>query len=622
MRYLINILIVIIPSLSAAQLDTVLFDKNIEINASRIRGDINDLNVTSIDPLNTDLISGQNLASLIDNKSNIYIRNYGPGSLSTFSIRGSSSAQSIVLWNGIPLTNPMLGTLDLSLINATAFNRVSIQKGGQSTLWGTGAIGGVINLENDSDRIEENKFSSSINIGSFGYNQWSQNLQLRLGKWSTSTLIDYKTALNNFPFKYQENNSQLSNASQESYNIHQNIFFKPNDKSQYKLMYWRNEADRSIPPTVNQSRSLAFQTDESDKILLESKHRFSNSILKSKVAFIKETIIYNDSLIQLFTKNKFESLFFDIQYDKRISSGLNILLGSTINSNKGESIINYNGPVREWQVSFIGGLSYFKNKYDIKISTRANRSDLTGWLWASKASFQLKLFEQLYSTVNISRNFRIPGLNERYWNPGGNPELLPETSIQGDIALIYKPDILRKQKIKISYFRNKIDNWILWAPSNTSFIWEPMNINQIHSEGMEVELNFRFELKDLKISLLSQYDHILSTSQNSLTTPAIDKGDQLWYTPKQNIRSEVSLQYKKITSTYRHRYTSEVTGFSTQIGAFNIGSLHLAYKNITSSGQQEVFFSLDNLWNYNYQVVEFRPMPGRNYRLGFKITVK
>ena len=70
------------------------------------------------------------------------------GGLSTVSIRGASTDQTLVLLDGVPLGDPTAvgGGYDFSILDVAEIERIEVLKGPQSTLWGSDAIGGVINI--------------------------------------------------------------------------------------------------------------------------------------------------------------------------------------------------------------------------------------------------------------------------------------------------------------------------------------------------------------------------------------------------------------------------------------------------------------------------------------------
>ena len=70
------------------------------------------------------------------------------GGLATVRIRGASTDQTLVILNGVPLSDPTAvgGGYDFSILDTDDIDRIEILRGPQSTLWGSDAIGGVINI--------------------------------------------------------------------------------------------------------------------------------------------------------------------------------------------------------------------------------------------------------------------------------------------------------------------------------------------------------------------------------------------------------------------------------------------------------------------------------------------
>jgi len=70
----------------------------------------------------------------------------GFGAQTNYGIRGSNSAQTLVLVDGIPVTDPTTGAIQLSQFSTAGVQRIEIVESGSSTLYGTSASGGVINI--------------------------------------------------------------------------------------------------------------------------------------------------------------------------------------------------------------------------------------------------------------------------------------------------------------------------------------------------------------------------------------------------------------------------------------------------------------------------------------------
>ncbi len=107
------------------------------------------------------------VAAALDDVPGIVVTRSGPiGSSATISLRGTGSNRTLVLLDGRPLAGAQIGTLDLGALPTAGVERIEIVEGGGATLYGTGAIGGVINIvtsaRNRRDTI------ASLSTGTFG----------------------------------------------------------------------------------------------------------------------------------------------------------------------------------------------------------------------------------------------------------------------------------------------------------------------------------------------------------------------------------------------------------------------------------------------------------------------
>lgn len=105
------------------------------------------------------------VADALANVPGISIERYGGfGSLSGVSIRGSSSAEVLVLLDGMPVAGAQIDALDLGQIPTNGIERIEVVEGGGSTLYGSGSIGGVINIIT----TQPQRTRAEVADGSFG----------------------------------------------------------------------------------------------------------------------------------------------------------------------------------------------------------------------------------------------------------------------------------------------------------------------------------------------------------------------------------------------------------------------------------------------------------------------
>ena len=124
---------------------------------------------TNIDSINvSSYTESQTLSDLIERNSAIYIKKYG--TLSTPTFRGTSSSHTLVLWNGVPVNSIANGLIDAFNVPVSSLFSTKLVHGGDGSVFGSGAIGGSIHLENNYEFKENDNLNIIIEQGSYGLN--------------------------------------------------------------------------------------------------------------------------------------------------------------------------------------------------------------------------------------------------------------------------------------------------------------------------------------------------------------------------------------------------------------------------------------------------------------------
>ena len=110
------VLLFIFTTLAYSQIDSNNLLQQVEVSAQRINLTDIGKHTETLDSASISLKHYESLAGLLRINTPLYVRSYGAGTLSTLGIRGGGAAHTQILWNGIPLRNPMVGLVDLALI--------------------------------------------------------------------------------------------------------------------------------------------------------------------------------------------------------------------------------------------------------------------------------------------------------------------------------------------------------------------------------------------------------------------------------------------------------------------------------------------------------------------------
>ncbi len=122
--------------------------------------------ITVIGPDQIAASPAKDVAGLIRETAGVVVKENGPtGEIQTVSLRGSTSEQVLVLVDGMRVNSSIVGTVDLSTIPVSSIERIEIVRGADSALYGSSAIGGVINIITKSP--QKNEMTVSLVNGSF-----------------------------------------------------------------------------------------------------------------------------------------------------------------------------------------------------------------------------------------------------------------------------------------------------------------------------------------------------------------------------------------------------------------------------------------------------------------------
>ena len=139
--------------------------KEIQISASRLSGFSAGNKVLNLDSALIIESSDQNLGDILARYTPVYLKSYGLGGLATPSFRGSGASHTPVIWNGFNLQSPLNGQVDFSLIPAFLMDQVQLQFGGAGALFGSGAIGGVVHLNQRSGIKSDLSIGANLGVG-------------------------------------------------------------------------------------------------------------------------------------------------------------------------------------------------------------------------------------------------------------------------------------------------------------------------------------------------------------------------------------------------------------------------------------------------------------------------
>lgn len=641
----------------APRLDSVITDEIlVESNRLKMKNSDAPNKVQVLDKQYIRSLNGDRLGDLLLQSDAVFVKDYGFNSGSkTISLNSTQSEHTLVLLNGVRLNSRQNAQVDLSLYDLNNVKRIEISKGGSSALYGSEAIGGVINIVTNGTLLKNSfGFMIKTGIGSYGltklFGSFSQNFELGPEK-DISYGLSYsdEQAKNNFEYGIKSGQKETlvrrENSDFRSNCFNLNVSYNPDNKSSFSFFTNYVKFNRGVPGVdLGYAAGTARQEDRNVITALSYKRELSNDL------FMNSSLSYNYGLqkyydpstynlsvvINSFYKLHGVSAFNSVNYNP--SEKFNFEAGSELNFDDIESNETEKGKLFQgafysaFKISLksFSGLKvslYPAIRYDYFSNIR-DHNVVTGKLGANIQPFGKTEF---HIKASVGNNFSAPTFNELYWKDIGNKNLRPERSISFDAGLYYKFKMAGDNELELSYFNVNTTDRIMWTPVSGS-IWRPLNIGKVKSEGVDISLKSHFEVTnklDLAFGFNYTYSNALKKNEDFAGDPSYNK--QLIYLPKEMVKSSILLNYYLTTSKIlkfvsfslfcsfnTRRFTNfENTQFIPRFGVLD-GNIGLGARVIGIDAGLR--FMVNNIMNENYSVLPGYPMPVRNYR--FELNIK
>jgi iron complex outermembrane receptor protein len=561
------------------------------------------------------------LTNLLRYNSPIAFRDYGNGGVSTARFRGTSPTNTSVLWNGIPINAVGNGQTDFNALSANTSDEIVINSGGGSVDYGSGAIGGVVHLNDVLEFKKTKQFQVFSSFGSFLTISNFFKSFLANEKWSTKFSATYNSSRNDYEYidgRFRDNDGDLfinENGSFKNYNLNLTTGYQFSTKNKLQFFTTKYYGNRFFSDGLpNPSAATERNEDFNQRNLLKWQLKYNRFKQEINVAYLtQEFRYYNDKDAVLFDFGKSTDKRFDYNLNYRFSNQLNISLGfiyddilGTTKTQLSEHIEN-----RRTSTSFLGSIDYNpteKIQTNISVRNEQNSDFNVPLAWSVTSEFTFS--KKLNVSLNLSSNYRVPTFNELYWPQVGNLNLVPENSIQGELGVSFNNDFI---SISSTFFYINIDDKILWLPTLGSNLWRPINVENTIHKGFEVFVNLQKKLGNHQFTFSSNYT--FAGAKDSAT------GSFLPFAPQHLLNFNLDYFYKKLHFYIQNLYQSKV--FTNPINidfyaldalsVFNIGSEYVILK--TDHKDLSIGLKVNNIFNELYYFSNLRPMPGTNFNI-------
>lgn len=447
---------------------------------------------------------------------------YG-GAAQEIQIRGMGADGTQVLVNGVTINSPSLGSADVGTIPMNAIDRIEVVKGSGSVLYGSGAMGGLVNIITKEPQRDRMDLKLSAGYGT----QKTYQLSAEQGMFAFGDLGYYFTANRTGTDGFRDNSdSNQTDASlklvlDRGQTLHVSLYgdFIDRDNGRPGAQPPAGTAPFSVNGTLvysSESANLLNSTTEKDRhLVLNVKSRplkwmgltfqTDYTIMKSDDysrrydAFAAGNLPGNQSQVE----NEIFGLEGNVEIDP--FRGATLLIGaqykhfdwdntSVTLDGSGNASSSLSGSADLHTTGVFAEAQYRPVKYaKLTVGLRHEDHSEFGTEVLPRLGLIINPFETTALKFNTGKHFKAPTPNDLYWpledwgygmGAQGNPDLRPETGWHTDLSL---EQSLADNKLffTLTRFQWDIDDKIEWVP-DSSFFYRPENLSHYEASGWEV----------------------------------------------------------------------------------------------------------------------------------------
>lgn len=568
----------------ATELDAV------QVTATRLEKPLDEAlaSVTVLDRADIEASQAPDLIDLLGRQAGIDVaRTGGPGSGSALFVRGGNSNHALILVDGIRVNSTGQGVFDFAHLPLEQIERIEIVRGPRAALWGSDAIGGVVQVfTRDPDGA-----SARVSGGSYG----------RAG---ASVAAGYGDDTSGFGFTAGIDRLHGFSATNEDA-----VFSYDPDDDGYRN---RNLSLRGT--TALGTQRLGFTAIgtrgevEFDQGETTARNASGGITLAGPLAGRwNHVLTVGHAREDLDTVSSYSNTFrsrrtsVDWVHDVTVGASSRILAGINWQTEHGESADVFSGPLfdedRDSTAVFAGwGGRVDAHAFDV--SVRHDDSSQYGGETTGNAAWGWDATDALQVRLSWGEGFRAPNFNELYYPDqgfgyAGNPDLRPEESETWEAGVDFRP--AEGHRFGLSAYRSRVRDLIAFAAPLTN---NAINIQRAELDGVEVE--YRFDRDRWTAGGNASW----LDAENAST------GQELLRRAGRKAHADVGYRFDNgLALGVDGDYVSSRADFGADLDAFALMHLRAAW---TLSPSWRIEGRIENLFDRDYTLVHGYETPGRS----------
>ena len=598
----------------------------------------------------------QNLADAVKKFAGTNVRDYGGiGGMKTVSVRNLGAHHTAVSYDEVTVSNTQAGQIDIGRFSLDNVESLSMAIGTDDNLMQSArhyASAGVLSILTERPHFDAGKdyaFRIRLKGGSFGLVTPSLRYWQRVGEQTSLALNgSYMRADGVYPFVLvngrERTNEKRYNSDIYTWQGEANLYHTFADKSQLDMKAYWFYSERGLPGSVTLYNPVSRERLWDEDFFAQAVYRKTFGEKWNLHARLKYTHTWNryedtnvkyagGKQIDVNRQNEYyasatlgwspvEALRIALAEDAFYNDlRNNINIGSNPDFPFPKRITSLTALSAQWHWERLHVEGNVVGTYAHEtVENNENPADKHRLSPSISATYRLLPNESLHLRAMWKNTFRMPSFNDLYYLRIGNSGLRPEKATEYNVGLTWsgKPfQAVKYVSATVDAYYNDVTDKIVAFP--TTYVWKMANFGKVKIKGIDVTLATEVPIYNNKVSAILMGAYTFQESLDKLEASA-SYNKQLPYTPKHSGNASLLIRNPWVNLGYSvlfqgERWSSSQQTVQYKLKAYSEHTLTLSREFRFRSCQLNLSGSIHNLFDKQYEIVKYYPMPGRSFSL-------